>query len=400
MSTATMRDMRLSPTPVRPDDDRFVDLAATLGAEFATRAAQHDRDNAFVTENFERLRLSGYTRLAVPEELGGLGASMRQVCYAQAELAKYCGSTALAINMHLYVTVAQAFAWRKSGAPAAERLLRRVASEGVIAMTSGGSDGIWPSATAERVEGGYRINGRKIFCSQAPVADVLTTMAAFDDPDEGRIVLLVGIPTASEGFEIVETWDALGMRGTASHDVQLNDVFVADGQVSARRPWGRMDPALRSALIHFAPTVASVYYGIAAGARDEVLRTVRQRRLPNGEPLAGDPFIQRQFGLMETRLRVMWWSLLGALDELGESYGPDERSANVVSIAKREIVDGAVAVVDIAMETVGGASYFKRSPLERAYRDVRAGKYHPLTPEKTLAHAGRVALDQPVDQVW
>src|SRR5690349_8511328 len=129
------------PAPVRPDDDRFVPLAAELGAQIAPRAAQHDRENTFVLENFQLLRESRYTVLAIPEELGGLGASLRQVCYAQAELARYCGATALAINMHLYVTLTNIYRWMH-GAKAVEGLLRRVAGEGLILMTSGGSDGL------------------------------------------------------------------------------------------------------------------------------------------------------------------------------------------------------------------------------------------------------------------
>src|SRR5689334_1612462 len=93
------------PAPLRADDDRFVPLAADLGARFAERAADHDRENSFVEENFALLRESGYTALAIPEELGGLGASLRQVCYAQAELARSCGATALAVNMHIYLTL-------------------------------------------------------------------------------------------------------------------------------------------------------------------------------------------------------------------------------------------------------------------------------------------------------
>src|SRR5215213_5052538 len=72
------------PIPVRPEDDRFVPLAAELGAQCAERAAVHDRENSFVAENFRLLRESGYAALGVPEVLGGGGASMRQVCYAQA----------------------------------------------------------------------------------------------------------------------------------------------------------------------------------------------------------------------------------------------------------------------------------------------------------------------------
>ena len=145
----TERAWRL--VPAQPDDDAFVPLAAALGAEFAPRAGGYDRDNAFVFDNFERMREAGYLRLAVPVELGGLGASMRQVCFAQAELARSCASTALAVNMHLYLTLSQVFRWRR-GATAAEGLLRRVASEGLVLMTSGGADGIWPSGTAVRGE--------------------------------------------------------------------------------------------------------------------------------------------------------------------------------------------------------------------------------------------------------
>ncbi len=398
-TTMTTRATPFRPTPARAGDDRFVELAARLGAQFAPRAAEHDRENTFVGENYAVLGEAGYTRLAVPTELGGLGASMRQICYAQAELAKYCGATALAVNMHIYVTLTAVYRWRH-GAEGAEALLRRVASDGLILMTSGGSDGIWPTAKAVREKGGYRVSGRKTFCSQAPVAGVLSTSAVYDDPREGPVVLAINVPAASEGYHIVETWDTLGMRGTASHDVQLDAVFVPEAQVLARRSPGRVDLSLRNALVHITPPAAAVYYGIAAGARDEAVRTVLQRKSGEGQPLAEDPTIQRQVGLMDFRLKTAWWSLLGALDELGEDYDVGEREVNLLQLAKRETLLAAGEVVDVAMETVGGASYFKRSPIERAYRDVRAGKFHPFSPEKALVYAGRATLGLPVDRIW
>jgi acyl-CoA dehydrogenase len=376
-----------------------VELAARVAAECAPRRAEYDRDNRFVAQDYDVLKRSGYSSLAVPEELGGLGANIRQVAYAQAELSKTCGPTGLAIAMHLYSTLAQAFSWRR-GSAAAEGVLRRVAHDGLILMTSGGSDGIYPSGVATKVDGGYRFNARKVFCSQSPVADVISTMARYDDPETGPSVLLAGVPLSSPGVEIVETWDTLGMRGTSSHDIMLTDVFVADQQIAARRPWGRNDPALRSALLHFSPTVAAVYWGIAAGARDEALRVVSGRSLPNGEQLSDSPFVQRQIGLLEAKLRTSWWSLLGALTEISDDYTPDERSINLLQIAKRDITTQAIEIVDLALETVGGAAYMKHLPLEQAYRDVRAGTFHPLTPEKTLMHAGRCALGLPVDQIW
>jgi acyl-CoA dehydrogenase len=395
----TLGDATFRPHPVYPDDDRFVGLAAELGAEFAERAAQHDRENSFVTENYERMRQSRYTLLAVPEELGGLGASLRQVCFAQAELAKYCASTALAINMHIYGTLTNAYNWRK-GAEAAGKTLRRVVDEGLIIMTSGGSDGIFPTGTAVREDGGFRINARKVFCSQAPVANVLTTMATYDDPESGRVVLLVAIPKKSEGVQMLDTWDALGMRGTGSNDIQLTDVRVADAQVLARRPWGKVDGVLKNALVHFAPTTAAVYCGIAARARDEAVRVVQARAARNGRALTDDPIVQREIGLIDAMLRSAWWSLAGALNDLGEDYALSEANINALVIAKRNVLEQAGQIINLAMDTTGGSSYFKRSPLERAYRDVRAGNYHPLTPEKSLLHAGRLALGLPTDDIW
>jgi acyl-CoA dehydrogenase len=116
--------------------------------------------------------------------------------------------------------------------------------------------------------------------------------------------------------------------------------------------------------------------------------------------MAEDPSIQRLVGEMDSRLRTSWWSLVGALGELGDDYVADEEAVNTILIAKRQVVNESVEIVDLAMETVGGASFYKRSPLERAYRDVRAGKYHPLAPEKSLFYVGRHALGLSVDEVW
>lgn len=383
----------------RQDDEAFVSLARELGKEFSSTADAHDRNNTFVAFNFDRMREKGYLRLAVPSEFGGLGASMRQVCFAQAELAKHCASTALAVNMHLYLTLSHVFRLRR-GAADAEKLLRRVADEGLILMSSGGSDGIWPSATAVKENGGYRISGRKVFCSQAPVANVLATMAVYDDPEQGPVVLAAGIPMNSLGVTVVETWDALGMRATGSHEVLLDDVKIMDAQVAGRRPWGKVDPILRAAGIHFALPVASVYAGIAAAARDEAVRIVDRRTTPDGRRVADDPTVQRQLGLMDVTLKTLWWTMLGALDELGNDYGPDNTAMATVMIAKRHIITSAQTVVELAMDAVGGSAYFSSSPLSRAYRDVRAGSFHPLSPERTLNFAGRLALDLSVETIW
>jgi acyl-CoA dehydrogenase len=100
---------------------------------------------------------------------------------------------------------------------------------------------------------------------------------------------------------------------------------------------------------------------------------------------------------MDHKLTVSWWALAGSLNAFDGEYNVGPATMNAVMHGKRSVVEEAVAITDLAMETVGGASYFRTSPLERLYRDARAGKFHPLTPENTLLYAGRVALDQPID---
>jgi alkylation response protein AidB-like acyl-CoA dehydrogenase len=373
------------PTPVRDDDTRFVGLARKIGLIAAEHAAEHDRDATFVSEAYDAMRAEGYLALAVPEELGGLGATWRQVCYAQAELARHDGATGLAVAMHLYLTLMQKYRHRM-GAPDAEGVLRRVAAEGIVIATSGGSDWLWPTTTATPDGDGYRINGRKMFCSQSPGATVVATCAVLGDE-----VIHFSVPFAAEGVTIVETWDTLGMRGTASHDVVLENVFVPADKIAARRPYGEFGGPLLAATIHFAPVIGATYFGIASGARDLAVEAATGgTRGPQPQALLGR--VQRQVGLMDARLRVAWWSLLGALDELGDDYTVTPQVQNTVMVAKREAILAANEVVDTAMEVLGGRSFYRRSPLERAYRDVRAGKFHPLTPESTVFYAGKLAL--------
>ncbi|HEY6416850.1 MAG TPA: acyl-CoA dehydrogenase family protein [Acidimicrobiales bacterium] len=376
-------------------------LAAEVGAVAAAHADAHDRDATFVSEAYDAMRANGYLRLAVPEDLGGLGASMRQVCYAQAELARHDGATALAVAMHLYLTLMQAFR-RRQGAADAEAVLRRVADERLVIATSGGSDWLWPTTVAVPVGGdgdgktpeGFVVSGRKAFCSQSPGATVVATTAVVGEPGEGAEVIHFAVPLAAEGVHLEENWDTLGMRGTASHDVVLEDVFVPADRVMGRRPWGEFGVPLAAAAVHFAPVGGATYLGIAMGARDAaVARATATSRGPN--PLAGLPRVHRQVGLMDAKLRVAWWALLGAVDELGDDYAVDPQALATVMIAKRQAVIDAIAAVDLAMDVLGGRAYFRSAPLERAYRDVRAGTFHPLTPEATLAYAGKLALGDP-----
>ena len=371
-------------------EQELVAWAADLGAKIAPHAAGHDRDGSFVTEAYDLFKQSGYLALAVPEELGGHGATGRQVAMAQRELARHCASAALASVMHHHVTLFTAWRYRR-GLPGAEATLRRIADEGIVLVSTGGADLTRPRGEAVKVDGGFKVSGRKVFCSQSPVGNVMSTMFAYDDPDEGRIVLNMAVPMADDGVTVLDTWDALGMRGTGSHDIELVDVFVPDERVLARRPHGKIDPPLQVILSIAIPPICAVYLGVAEAARDFAVAKVA------GTPRAEDPSIQRSVGRMEVLLRNAAWALDGALAEIGDDPQPSMDSVAATMAAKQAITDAGLEVCDLALEVAGGSGFYRTAPLERHLRDIRGIRFHPLTPEETLLHAGKLALGLPAD---
>jgi acyl-CoA dehydrogenase len=202
----------------------------------------------------------------------------------------------------------------------------------------------------------------------------------------------MAVPLGSEGVTVLETWDAMGMRGTGSHDVELRDVFVPDERVIARRPYGKVDGPLQVILSIAIPAITAVYLGVAEAARDHAVEAVA------GTAKGDDPGVQRQVGLMDTRLRVAGWALSGALDVVGDDPTPSMDTVVAVMAAKREVALAGIEVCDLAMDVAGGSAYYRTSPIERCYRDVRGAKFHPFSLEETLVHAGQVALGRPADE--
>jgi acyl-CoA dehydrogenase len=373
------------------DTDELVAWAAEIGARIAPFAAGHDRDGTFVAEAYEILADEGYFGLAVPTELGGRGATIRDVAMAQRELAHHCAATALASVMHHHVVLFTAWRYRR-GMPGAEATLRRIADEGIVLVSTGGADFTHPRGEAVKVDGGFKVSGRKIFGSQAPVGDVMSTMFPYDDPDEGRIVLNMAVPMKIDGVKVLDNWDTLGMRGTGSHDIEITDVFVPEDKVLARRPYGVVDPPFQVVIANAMPPVTAVYLGVAEAARDHAVAAV------DGTPRAQDPSIQRSVGLMDNRLRVAAWALEGAMAQLGPDPEPSMDNVAAAMAAKREVVLAGMEVCDLALDVAGGKAFYKSSPIEQAYRDIRGAKFHPFGPEETLIHAGEVALGLPADQ--
>jgi alkylation response protein AidB-like acyl-CoA dehydrogenase len=360
--------------PPAPAATTLLDRAAEVAPVLAAHAARHDAEGTFVSESLEALRGAGLLAAGVPTELGGLGADNRELAALQRELAHHCGSTALASAMHQHVVCFTAWRYRR-GLPGAEATLRRVAEEGIVLVSTGGGDWTHPRGTATRVDGGYRVSGTKRFASQSVAGAAMSTMTTYDDPERGMRVLNLAVPFASEGVSVADNWDTLGMRGTASNDVVLDDVFVPDERVLADRPHGVVDPPLQVIGSIAFPIVSAAYLGVAEAAFAAAVASVRDRE---------DPLVRRQVGLMKHRLQVAAWSLDAALDLVGPDPVPSMDTLTAVMLAKREIALAGVEVVDLAMEVAGGPAYFRGSVVERCYRDVRAAKFHPTTPEDTL----------------
>jgi alkylation response protein AidB-like acyl-CoA dehydrogenase len=367
--------------------DIITKLADEVAAAAAPHADRHDLEGSFVAEGVEAARSLGYLAAPVPAELDGHGALTRDLVESQRTIARACGSTALASAMHLHLVLAAAWRFRR-GDTVVEPMLRRVQDDRVVLVSTGGNDWTTPSAVATPVDGGWTVSGRKTFCSLAPAAQLAVTFAAIGAAEPGAEVIGFGLPLAAEGVRLEETWDAVGMRGTGSHDLVLEDVFVAEAQVSARRTWGLLDRPLLVASLHAWPVVAATYLGVAEGLVETVLGSGKL-----GATAA------RQVGLLDGQLRMGRWAIHGALAELGDDPEPTVDAFVAVQQAKRVVTAAIQEVAQVATELAGGGAYAHRGPVDRMVRDLRAAVFHPYSPDLTLTHAGqhRLGLElQPV----
>jgi alkylation response protein AidB-like acyl-CoA dehydrogenase len=388
-------------------EQRFIDLAATLADEFAQRAARYDEEASFPHENYARLRESGYTIMTIPEELGGLGATMLQRIKAQERLAQGCGATSLAINMHFNAIGLLIDFWRKFKDPKIEAKLRQVAAGRLICGGSASEPDnaipvLRPRTTAQRADGGWLVTGRKIFGTQSIALDLFFSEATWADGPQGEtIVTFVIPPRDTPGLVFKDDWHTMGMRATASRSTELKDAFVPESAVMLQRPaftrGGITDLFLRAPF-----TIGAPYIGIAVAARNFVVDFMRERpRFPLKKPMSHMPSVYNKVGemdiLIETARAVTWKA--AAEVELDEPHSWARKSVAARMVA----MENSVRVVDLALRAVGGQSYFKRLPLERYFRDVRAGLFHPLDSDETLEILGKSAFGIPMmddDAIW
>lgn len=361
--------------------------AAEIAGQLAEQAAAHDAEASFVHEGYALLKQAGFFSALVPAELGGGGAEIGQMCRAIRVLAASCGSTALAFSMHSHVVAVNAWRWRHQGAPT-DSLLKRVASERLVMVSSGGSDWLTSAGSATRCDGGFRISARKPFASGSEVGDLLATSVVYDDSEEGPTVLHFPVSLKADGVSLNRNWDVMGMRGTGSQEVVIEDVFLPDAMVLGRRPQGKWHILFHIISMIAMPLIYSAYVGIAEGARGKALAGAGRKPADDARLLL--------IGEMENCFATAEMAFERLVDIAGHADpGPDTTSQ--VMIARTLAAQAAIATVEKAMEVAGGFAFYRKPGLERAFRDVQAARYHPLQEKAQQMLSARIALGLDID---
>jgi alkylation response protein AidB-like acyl-CoA dehydrogenase len=363
---------------------------------FAGRAADYDRENRFFQEDFDALKAANFLTVNVPADLGGVGLSHREYCEQLQRIAYRAPATALAVNMHLYWTGIAA-EMRRLGDNSLEWLLKDAVAGQVYAAghAESGNDlpGFLSTARAERVDGGYKIYGHKMFGSLTPVWTGLGIWAMDSDDPAGPQIIHGFVPRDGGGFTIKDTWDTLGMRATKSDDTILDGAFVPDKYVMRKVPAGGADLFVLSLFMVALSGIATVYLGIAHRALDLSVKTAHKRTsIALTRPMAYHPEIQHTIAEMTLRIEAMDAQLDRLLADWEQNVDHGDRWPLKIVGTKYNVVEGAKEIVDKALALSGGTGMFKGNELERLYRDVRCGGFHPASTFLTHEIVGKIAL--------
>jgi alkylation response protein AidB-like acyl-CoA dehydrogenase len=358
----------------------LLDEARRLAPRFAARAPGADRDGTFPADDFADLRDTGFFGLMVPARLGGAGAGFSQYADVAYELARGNGATALIFNMHASVTgalsgvtdeLAEALGLPPEALAARDDALKAAAGGSwyAVAMSERGAGSRLSrlATTYEPMDGGYRIKGSKTFCSGAGHADAYL-IAARSPADPSQVSQFL-VP-AGAGLRVEPTWDALGMRATASHDLHVDVTVPADALLGGVE-------GLALAVAQLAPhwmvaSYAAVYVGVARAAVDAAVEHVQARGL------GGLPAVRARIGRADAAVAAAHLVVREAARRVDEAPG-DAETNRWVWRAKLPAGSTAAEVAASMLEAAGTSAMRRGHPLERLYRDARAGSLQPAT---------------------
>ncbi len=386
----------------------LLEVVDALGPRFAERAARYDREASFPHENYADLRDAGLLGLCVPEAFGGKGADFRTYSLVSATLGKYCGATALTFNMHACSTLWPGLLADDLEMTAEQRAeherhravhFARVVKEGAIyaqpfSEGSAAAAGQAPfGTTATRADGGWKVNGKKIFASLSGAAHYYGVLCTEAKPQLSmRDTLYMAVPGNAPGLSIVGDWDPLGMRGTVSRTLLFKDVFVPDE--AQMMPRGVYFQAA-SRWPHMFTTLSPTYLGIAIAAYEFTVRYLRGE-VPGMPPVKRRQYATKQIAVAEMFVKLEQTRAL-FLRMLDDARVDPPKDAKLRAYATQfTIMENANDLCRLAIRTCGGQSMLKSLPLERLYRDSRCGALMlPWTAELCLDRIGREALYEP-----
>ncbi len=348
------------------------------GPIFESKVESIDSNNLFVRENLQALKADGVYKMMIPQDLGGAGVSYLELCRFIKTLAIYCPSTALTLSMHQNLIAGLVFK-HQSGDSTATNTLKMVAEKNLVLLTTGGGDWLSSNGHSEKVAGGYKINCRKSFCSGAQLADVAVTSCAFEGVNQGlneKSIIHFSVPMNSEGITIFDDWNAMGMKGTGSCSVEFKDVFVAEEKITLKRERGVWHPALDMACTFAFPVVMSTYIGVAEKLVENTLQLFSSREKVETHSLTS-------LGEMKNHFKIAEWAYQQLLDNSDNlKAAPSQELASQAQQAKSILTQHSIQCAQAAMQALGGFSYYQRAGVERLYRDLIAGEFHPIQAAK------------------
>ena len=362
---------------------------------FAKRVALYDRENRFFQEDFDVLRKAGYLTLNVPKELGGRGYRLDQIARLQRRLAYHAPATALGINMHVYWVGVAADLWR-AGDKSLEWMLREAIAGEVFAAghSERGNDLplLLSTAKAEKVAGGFKFTGHKMFGSLAPVWTRYGMHGLWADAEGGPRIVHGFLPRDAKGYKIVETWDTLGMRATRSDDVVLDGAVVPDKYIARILPAGGVDMFVLAVFAWALLGFGNIYYGMSQRAAELAAAVKSKKAMAVTRTMAYHPEVQHAMAQLMLALDPVGPHLEQVARDWSEGVDHSATWPSKIVSAKHHAVEACWKIVDIAMELSGGAGMFRGNELERLFRDARCGRFHPANPALVHEIVAKTAL--------
>ncbi len=373
---------------ITAEQQRLLERARTHARDFATRADEHDRENTYPLENIQAMKESGYAHMTLPKEFGGEGVGLLDLCACQEQLGQGCAGTAIAINMHIFVL--GALQLDLAGTPESAGLLQMlntmVGGQKLIlsgSFSETGSPGAYqmPATSAVKVDGGWKVNGRKSYTSNLPAADMVGFLVHLKDhPDGDDMVANISVPKSTPGISSpgAASWDVLGVRASGSWDLILEDVFVPDMMVRAPVHAAQALSAMSSFISWFTVTVSAVYLGVAQAAVDWTTNYITSRKPAMEErPLSHMPGMQYKLAEMIALNEASRGLIKRSAESWASGHWDQVDAGANGAICKYIVSNNNNRVLDLAMDVAGGPGLFRQFGLERLYRDVRANKQHP-----------------------